>query len=94
MKLQLSKNKHCQTLAETKVGQKAKVVRLNVEGLARHRLLDLGLLPATEVKAIMRGPLGDPTAYDIRGSILALRSEDASKILVKTFSSDSNEGES
>jgi len=31
----------------------------------------------------MMSPLGSPMAYDIRGSIIALRLEDASKIIVK-----------
>lgn len=72
-----------ETLAEIKVGQRAKVVGLLVEGLTRRRLLDLGLLPGTEVRAVMESPLGTPTGYKIRGSILALRPEDASKIMVK-----------
>lgn len=71
-----------ETLAEIKVGQRARVVGLLVEGLTRRRLLDLGLLPGTEVRAVMESPLGTPTAYEIRGSILALRVEDASKIMV------------
>jgi len=86
MELRLS-NLECGTLAELKVGQRARVVRLLVEGLTRRRLLDLGLLPGTEVRAVMKSPLGTPTAYEIRGSVLALRSEDASKIAVKPLSS-------
>jgi ferrous iron transport protein A len=90
-KLQLSKNLGCTTLAEMKVGQKARVVQIVVEGLTRHRLFDLGLLPGTEVKAVMKSPLGSPIAYEIRGSILALRPEDASKIVVKSLSSQHDE---
>ncbi len=87
MKLRLSKDLEGKTLAEIKVGQRAEVVELLVEGLTRRRLLDLGLLPGTEVKAVMRSPLGTPIAYDIRGSMLALRPEDASKITVKPLRS-------
>ena len=57
-----------------------------------HAAKGTSLIPGTEVRAVMRGPLNDPTAYDVRGSILALRSEDASKIVVRTLSFDSNEG--
>ena len=87
MKLRLSKELECKTLAEVKVGQRARVVELLVEGLTRRRLLDLGLLPGTDVRAVMRSPLGTPMAYDIRGSMLALRSEDALKIRVKPLRS-------
>jgi ferrous iron transport protein A len=45
--------------------------------------LDLGLLPGTAIKAVLKSPLGNPIAYDVRGSILALRLEDASKIMVE-----------
>ena len=86
-KLRLSKDLECKTLAETRVGQRARVVELLVEGLTRRRLLDLGLLPGTEVRVVMRSPLGTPMAYDIRGSMLALRSEDALKIRVKLLRS-------
>ena len=84
MELRLRKNLEYETLAEMKVGQRARVVGLLVEGLTRRRLLDLGLLPGTEVKAVMKSPLGTPVAYEIRGSVLALRPEDASKIMVNS----------
>jgi ferrous iron transport protein A len=71
------------TLAELKVGECARVVRLLVEGLTRRRLLDLGFLPGTEIRAIMKSPLGTPLAYEIRGSVLALRLEDTLKIIVR-----------
>jgi ferrous iron transport protein A len=87
MKLRLSRDSDCKTLAEVGVGQRVRVIELHVEGLARRRLLDLGLLPGTEVTAVMRSPLGTPMAYDIRGSMLALRPEDTSKITVKLLRS-------
>jgi ferrous iron transport protein A len=83
MKFRVSKDLECKTMAEIKVGQRARVVEILVEGQTRRRLLDLGFLLGAEVRAVMRSPLGTPMAYDIRGSILALRPEDASKITVK-----------
>jgi len=80
-----SKSKYV-TLAEVEVGHRARILQLKVEGLTRRRLLDLGLLPGTEARALMRSPLGDPIAYEVRGSTLALRSEDASKIVVELLS--------
>ena len=94
MKLQPTKNSEYKTLAEVKIGQKARVVGLLVKGSTRRRLLDLGLLPGTEVRAVMKSPLETPIAYDIRGSLLALRSRDSSKIIVKPLSSNLNEGSS
>lgn len=53
------------------------------EGVIRRRMLDLGLIPDTVVEAVQRSPSGDPTAYFIRGALMALRSEEAGKILVE-----------
>ena len=75
------------TLASIQINQRVKITELLVEGLIRRRLLDLGLLPGTEVKAVMKSPLGNPVAYDIRGSMFALRLEDASRIVVEPLSS-------
>lgn len=53
---------------------------LNVLGNIRRRLLDLGLVPGTHIKAILKSPSGDPKAFEIRGSLIALRFEEASLI--------------
>ena len=79
-------NFECVALAQVKVGQRAKILELRIEGPTRRRLLDLGLLPGTEITATIRSPLGSPIAYEIRGSVLALRPEDSSKIAVKILS--------
>ncbi len=55
---------------------------LTAEGLVRRRLLDLGFVPGTAVQGVRRSPFGDPTAYMVRGSIIALRGEDADRIIV------------
>ncbi|MFC1802600.1 ferrous iron transport protein A [Thermoproteota archaeon] len=72
-----------ETLAGIGVGEKVRVLELQCEGAIRRRLLDLGLIPGTEVRAVMLSPLGNPMAYEIRDSMIALRLEDASKIIVK-----------
>ena len=65
-------------------GRKAKVISLASEGITRRRLLDLGLITDTIVEALQKSPSGDPTAYHIRGAVIALRSEEAGKIMVET----------
>ena len=66
-------------LSDLPLGQSARVVALapGLRGQERRRLLDLGLLPGTEVTAELRSPSGDPTAYRIRGATIALRAEQA-----------------
>lgn len=58
---------------------------LTSEGMTRRRMLDLGLISDTVVEALQKSPLGDPVAYHVRGAVIALRSEEASKILVETL---------
>jgi ferrous iron transport protein A len=67
------------------LGKKAKVKILAFDGAIRRRILDLGLISGTEVEALQKSPSGDPVAYHIRGTVIALRSEEASKILVEAI---------
>lgn len=67
------------------LGQKAKVKKLTSDGTTRRRMLDLGLILDTVIEALLKSPAGDPVAYDIRGAVIALRSEEAQKILVETY---------
>ncbi|NLP13643.1 MAG: ferrous iron transport protein A [Clostridium sp.] len=65
------------------LGKTAKVKFLTSSGIMRRRMLDLGLVSDTVVEALQKSPSGDPTAYHIRGAVIALRSEEASKIMVE-----------
>ncbi len=67
------------------LGKKGKVKVLTSEGTIRRRMLDLGLIADTEVEALQKSPSGDPVAYRIRGAVIALRSEEASKILIEAL---------
>lgn len=51
-------------------------------GAARRRLLDLGFVPGTIVGVDLVSPAGDPTAYRVRGSVLALRRQQAELIRI------------
>lgn len=72
------------TLQDLRPGNTAKVIGLDetCQGFERFRLLDLGVVPGTEIKLALDNPLHDPLAYFIRGAVIALRKEQASKILV------------
>ncbi|MDR2938979.1 MAG: ferrous iron transport protein A [Clostridiales bacterium] len=70
------------TLADLAQGGVATVSALISSGGIRRRLQDIGLIPGTKVECIQKSPLGDPSAYLIRGAVIALRSEDSSNILI------------
>ena len=65
------------------IGETGIVQKLLSTGTQRRRMLDLGLVQGTTVEALQKSPSGDPIAYFIRGAVIALRSEDAGKILVE-----------
>ncbi|MFH1570033.1 MAG: FeoA domain-containing protein [Gemmatimonadota bacterium] len=73
------------TLASLEPGERASVTRLSraCRGLERRRLMDLGIVPGTSVSVAMRSPGGDPTAYRVRGAMVALRREQARQVLVE-----------
>jgi ferrous iron transport protein A len=70
------------TLNELKPGQIASVLKLSSQGLNRRRMMDLGILPGTKIEIEMKSPLGDPVAYRVRGSVIALRNAQASQIYI------------
>jgi ferrous iron transport protein A len=47
--------------------------------------MDLGLVPGTVIEVEMTSPLGDPTAYRVRGAQIALRREQARLVQVTPF---------
>jgi DtxR family Mn-dependent transcriptional regulator len=74
-----------ETLTSLKIGDLGKVVRISpaCRGLERRRLMDLGILPGTQIGVEMVSPIGDPTAYRVRGSSIALRKEQANHIHIQ-----------
>lgn len=52
------------------------------EGIKR-RLLDMGLVKGTNIVPILVSPSGDPRAFLVRGTIIAIREDDAKNIKIK-----------
>lgn len=72
------------SLNELLPGQRAVVGALRSTGSMRRRLLDIGLVKNTEVECLGRSPGGDPSAFLIRGAVIAIRSEDCRDILIQS----------
>ena len=68
------------TLNELKIGHTAVIKTVGGGGALRLRLLDMGLIPRTEVKMHKVAPMGDPIEITVRGYELTLRIEDAKNI--------------
>ncbi len=73
-----------ETLAEVGHGETVRVLGIHsgLQGPQRRRLLDLGLVPGTEVEAELSSAGGDPVAYRIRGALIALRKDQSRWIQV------------
>jgi len=58
------------------------ITRVGGSGEIRRRLLDMGVVPGTEVEMERTAPLGDPVQIKIKGYDLAVRKSEAEKIQV------------
>ena len=63
-------------------GERAVIATLDCEPSIARRLMELGLVPGTDVQMIRRAPLGDPLEVAVRGVHLSLRRSEASRINV------------
>lgn len=71
------------TLDKINIGSECIVKSINCNSSTKRRLLDLGLVPGAKIISLFKSPLGDPVAYDVCGSVIAIRIEDASRIEVE-----------
>lgn len=65
------------------VGQSATVKEIMKDSPLRKRLLDIGLIPGTKVKCILKSVTGNPKAYLFRGNVTAIRNQDAQKVIIE-----------
>jgi len=69
------------TLKDLRPGDQARVIGWGVHA-PPNRLLEMGVLPGTEVEFVRCAPFGDPIDLKIRGYHLSLRKQEAELILV------------
>ena len=79
-------------LSELTPGSSAVICSLLSEGALRRRLLTTGFLENTPVRCVVRSPLGDPAAYLIRDTVIALRRREAETILVEASDTENRTG--
>lgn len=70
-------------LHELSAGQRGVVVRVGGQGPVRRRMMDMGLVPGTEVKVVRVAPLGDPVEFEVKGYSLSLRKSEARSVTVE-----------
>ena len=73
-------------LSELDIGQKAKIVKLNVENKEiRRHLLDMGLTRGTKIQIKKKAPIGDPIDIQLRDYELCISKSDLSQIEVEVI---------
>jgi len=70
------------TLDRLPLNSSGEIISLDFTGNLRRRILDLGFSVGSKVVSAFKSPAGDPVAYIVRGTVIALRNEDAEKIKI------------
>ena len=71
------------SLCDLLPGQCGVVTSLLTTGSMRRRLMDMGLVEGTLVECVGVSPWGDPSAYCVRGAVIALRKKDSQTVLIR-----------
>lgn len=71
------------SLAELPEGKSGTIRDIDSQSPTSQRLLDLGFVPGTPIRAVKRAPMGDPTTFEIRGYQVGLRKSESSLIGVE-----------
>lgn len=69
-------------LSKLKKGQKGIVVRVGGKGAVKRRMMDMGLVPGSEIRVVRIAPFGDPIEFNVKGYSLSLRKSEAKDIIV------------
>jgi ferrous iron transport protein A len=70
------------TLADLKPGRTGRIVKIVAVGPLKRRLMDMGIVPGTDVTVEKVAPLGDPVEVRLKSYHLSLRKAEADKIQV------------
>lgn len=70
------------TLDQLSIGDTMIVKKINNKGTIRRRFLDMGLIPGTKVRCIMKSPGGELVAYMIKGALIAIRTDDSKGVVL------------
>ncbi|MEC1772462.1 FeoA family protein [Schinkia azotoformans] len=70
-------------LNQCETGDHVVIESMSIQGVMRRRLLDLGFVKGAQIEVLQKSPLGDPAAYRVNNTTIALRKEESSQILVR-----------
>lgn len=70
-------------MSDISEGQTVYIEELRCDKDIKQRLMDLGFVKGTKIQCVLTSPFHSMKAYGVRGSIIALRKDDAEKIIVR-----------
>lgn len=76
------------TLNMLNPGDTALILGIDEKSGMKRRLMDLGFTPKTEVKCTGVSPLGDPKAFLVKNTVIALRKNDSKFVHITTIDND------
>lgn len=71
------------TLNDLNVGEYGVVEAIDITGILKRRIIDMGLTKGCKVKIERVAPLGDPIDIRIKNSHIAIRKSDALNIILR-----------
>lgn len=70
-------------LNDLKLDEKGYINKIKCNDTIKRRLMDLGLIKGTCIIPRLENPTKEPRAFEIRGSLIVIRKEDAKLIEIK-----------
>ncbi|MBU1106656.1 MAG: ferrous iron transport protein A [Candidatus Riflebacteria bacterium] len=71
------------SLSDLPAGSIATIRDIDAESPTAQRLMDMGFVPGTPIRAVRTAPMGDPTTFEIRGYQVGLRRSESGLIGVE-----------
>ncbi len=71
------------SLSNLREGETGTIISMDCRSELTRRLMDMGFISGTRVRRLQSSPAGNPIAYMVRGTVIALRNSDSSEILVE-----------
>ena len=70
------------TASELKHGEKVKISEIDSTHPSSQRIIEIGFTPGQEIELINKSIFNDPIAFSVRGTLIAMRKEEADCIKV------------
>ncbi len=71
------------TLNYLQLGEDCYIRKIFLEDSTKRRLQELGFIKGSVVKCVLKSPFNDPTAYLVKGTVIAIREEITENILIE-----------